>query len=85
MLKIYAYNRRGDVSTAKRGFVVTSDPNFCSLVLVNRGLVLSEGGSMATAEVDIQGPAKQLRCVLDGGEEFQCKIYVVGRRVISLF
>jgi len=73
VLKIHAYNRRGDVSTEKRGFVVTSDPNYCSLVLVNRGLVLSEGGNVATVEVKVQGPATQLRCVLDDGEEFQCK------------
>ena len=72
MLKIHAYNRRADVSTVKRGFVVTSDPNYCSLVLVNRGVVLSEDGSTATVEVKVQGPARQLSCMLDNGEPFQC-------------
>ena len=72
MLKIHAYNRRADVSTAKRGFVVISDPDYCSLVLVNRGVVLSEDGSTATVEVKVQGPARQLSCMLDNGEPFQC-------------
>ena len=73
MLKVHAFNRREDVSTIKRGFVISSDPYYCSLILINRGVVLSQNNSIATVEVKVQGPALQLSCVLDGGEEFSCE------------
>ena len=73
VLKIHAYNSRTDVATVKRGFVVNSDPTYCSLVLVNRGVILSEDGTSAVVEVKVYGPATQLSCVLDGGVAFICK------------
>jgi len=73
VLKVHAFNRREDVSTIKRGFVISSDPFYCSLVLINRGVVLSQNNSIATVEVKVQGPARQLSCMLDNGEPFQCK------------
>ena len=73
MLKIYAYNRGADVHTVKRGFVISSNPNYCSLVLINRGVVLSQNSSVATVEVKVHGPAQQISCVLDGGERFMCE------------
>ena len=73
VLKVHAYNRKTDVATVKRGFVVTSDPNYCSLVLVNRGVVVSEDGTSAVVEVAVYGPATQLSCVLDGKIPFTCK------------
>ena len=52
---------------------MTSDPNYCSLVLVNRGVVVSEDGTSAVVEVAVYGPATQLSCVLDGKTPFTCK------------
>ena len=73
MLKIHAYNRGADVRTIKRGFVIASDPSYCSLVLINGGVILSQNGSIATVQVRVQGPVLQLSCALDGGEEFECE------------
>ena len=56
VLKIHAYNRRDDIKTVKRGFVVTSDPNYRSLVLVNEGVMVTESGE-ATVEVKGHGLA----------------------------
>ena len=73
VLKIHAYNRRDDVRTVKRGFVVTSDPDYCSLVLVNEGVRVSESGREAVVEVKGHGPAEGFSCVLDSGEQFSCE------------
>ena len=73
VLKIHAYNRRDDVRTVKRGFVVTSDPNYCSLVLVNEGVRVSESGREAVVKVKSHGPAEGFLCALDNGEQFSCK------------
>ena len=73
VLKVQAFNKKSDVTTVKRGFVINSDPNYCSLVLVNRGVTVSEDGSSVEVEVQLYGPATQLSCVLDGGEAFNCK------------
>ena len=73
ILKVHAYNRRTDVTTVKRGFVVNSDPNYCSLVLVNRGVIISEDGTSAVVQVRVYGPATDLSCQLDGGLPFTCK------------
>ena len=61
------------MTTVKRRFEINSDPNYCSLVLVNRGVIVSEDGSSAEVDVQLYGPATQLSCVLDGGEAFTCK------------
>ena len=61
------------MTTVKRGFVVTSDPNFCSVVLVNRGVTMSVTGARAEVQVRVHGPAELLTCVLDEGETFGCK------------
>ena len=58
VLKIHAYNRRDDARTVKRGFVVTSDPDYCSLVLVNEGVRVSENGREAVVKVKGHGPAE---------------------------
>lgn len=73
VLKIYAYNRKTDVKIVKRGFMVNSDPNYCSLVLINRGVTISEDGTSAVVQVRVFGPATQLSCVLDGEQPFICK------------
>ena len=73
VLKIHAYNRRDDARTIKRGFVVTSDPDYCSLVLVNEGVSVSESGREAVVEVKGHGPAEGFSCVLDSGEQFSCE------------
>ena len=73
VLKIHAYNRKADMITVKRGFVVTSDPNFCSLVLVNRGVTMSASDARAEVEVNVLGPAQQLSCVRDEGVTYTCK------------
>ena len=73
VLKVQAYNRKTDVAFVKRGFVVNSDPNFCSLVLVNRGVTISEDGTRAVVQVRLYGPATYLSCVLDGEFHFICK------------
>ena len=52
---------------------MNSDPNYCSLVLVNRGVILSEDGSSAVVQVRRRGPATDLSCELDGGIPFICK------------
>ena len=61
------------MNTVKRGFEINSNPNYCSLVLVNRGVVVSEDASSAEIEVQLYGPATQLSCVLDGGEPVTCE------------
>ena len=73
VLKVQAYNRKTDMAFVKRGFVVNSDPNFCSLVLVNRGVTFSGDGTRAVVQVRLYGPAIHLSCVLDGGFPFICK------------
>ena len=73
VLKVHAYNSKTDVATVKRGFVVDSDPTYCSLVLVNRGVTLREDGTSAEVEFKVYGSATQLSCVLDGGVAFTCK------------
>ena len=70
-LKVQAYSRNDVVPTVKRGFVITSDPNYCSLVLVNRGVTVTGNSALITTEV--YGPATQLSCTLDGGDPFICK------------
>ena len=75
VLKVQAFNRKTDVHTVKRGFEINSDPNYCSLVLVNRGVTVSEDGSSAKIDVQLYGPATQLSCVLNGGDTFACKLY----------
>ena len=73
VLKVQAFNRKTDVTTVKRGFEINSDPNYCSLVLVNRGVTVSGDSSSAEVEVQLYGPATQLSCVLDKGMAFTCK------------
>ena len=73
VLKIHAYNRQDDSRTVKRGFVVTSDPDYCSLVLVNEGVRVSENGREAVVKVKGHGPAEGFSCVLDSGEQFSCE------------
>ena len=73
VLKVQAYNRKTDVAFVKRGFVVNFDPNFCSLVLVNRGVTISGDGTRAVVQVRLYGPAIHLSCVLDEGFPFICK------------
>ena len=73
ILRIHAHNSKADKITVRRGVVVTSDPTFCSLVLINRGVVLGEDGSSATVEFKAHGPPVQHSCVLDNGEIFDCK------------
>ena len=53
--------------------MINSDPNYCSVVLVNRGVTVSEDSSSAEVEVQLYGPATQLSCILDGEEAFSCK------------
>ena len=53
--------------------MINFDPNYCSLVLVNRGVTVSEDGSSVEVDVQLYGPTTQLSCVLDGGEAFNCK------------
>ena len=79
VLKIHAYNRLGDVGTVKRGFVVTSDPNYCRVVLINRGVISNENGTEVTVEFKGYGPAEQYQCVLDSGQEFDCEYSVCHR------
>ena len=52
---------------------MTSDPNFCSVVLVNRGVTVSVTGARAEVQVRVHGPAELLSCVLDEGETYGCK------------
>ena len=70
-LKVQAYSRNAVVPTVKRGFVITPDPNYCSLVLVNRGVTVT--GNNALIITELYGPATQLSCTLDGGDPFICK------------
>ena len=62
---------------------MTSDPNFCSLVLVNRGVTMSASGARAEVEVKVHGPAQQLSCVLDEGETFICK-YIIALSLVMM-
>ena len=73
VLKIHAHNRKADVGVVKRGFVVTSDPTYCSLVLINRGVTISESGREVTVEVKGHGTAAGYSCVLDTELEFSCE------------
>ena len=73
VLRVHAFNSRADVRKIKREFVITSNPSYCSAVLINRGVVLSQNSSIATVEVKVYGPALQVSCRLDGGEEFSCE------------
>ena len=62
------------MATVKRVFVVTSDPTYCSLVLVNRGVTVGEDGSSAVVEFQPYGPATEVLCSLDGGDPYICKL-----------
>ena len=74
-LKVHAYNRRVDVATVKRGFVMTSDPTYCSAVLVNRGVTHSEDGGVVV-EFQLYGPATHVLCSLDGGVDGVMRRYL---------
>ena len=74
VLKIHAYNRGTEAAVVKRAFVMTSDPNFCSVVLINRGVVVSENGREATIEVKGHGLANTHTCRLDNEPEFACEL-----------
>ena len=65
------------MATVKRVFVVTSDPSYCSLVLVNRGVTVSEDGSSAVVEFQLYGPATELLCSLDGGNQYVLSVKTV--------
>ena len=54
--------------------MVTSDPNFCSVVLINRGVVVSKNGREATIEVKGHGLANTHTCRLDNEPEFACEL-----------
>ena len=71
VLKVHAYSRNALVPIVKRGFVIASDPNYCSLVLVNRGVTVTGNSALITTQ--LYGPATQLSCTRDGGEPFNCK------------
>ena len=75
VLKIHAYNRGTDAVVVKRAFMMTSDPNFCSVVLINRGVVVSENGREATIEVNSYGLANTYTCRLDNEPEFECELH----------
>ena len=53
--------------------MVTADPSYCSLVLINRGVSISESGKEATVEAKAYGPANTFSCVLDNEQEFNCE------------
>ena len=57
--------------------MVASDSNYCSLVLINRGVIVSESGRDATIEVTGYGLAEEYQCVLDSGQEFDCECHLV--------
>ena len=78
VLKIHAHNRKADLGVVKRGFVVTSDPTYCSLVLINRGVTNSESGRDVTVEVKGHGTAAGYSCVLDTELEFSCEYRIAG-------
>ena len=78
VLKIHAHNRKADLGVVKRGFVVTSDPTYCSLVLINRGVTISESGREVTVEVKGHGTATGYSCVLDTELEFSCEYCTAG-------
>ena len=61
------------MNTVKRGFEINSDPNYCSIVLVNRGVIVNEDDTSAEIDIQLYGPATQLSCMLDRGEAFTCK------------
>ena len=47
------------MNTVKRGFEINSDPNYCSIVLVNRGVIVNEDGNSAEIDIQLYGPATQ--------------------------
>ena len=47
------------MNTVKRGFEINSDPNYCSLVLVNRGVTVNEDDNGAEIDIQLYGPATQ--------------------------
>ena len=53
--------------------VVTSDLDYCSLVLVNEGVRVSENGRAAVVKIKGHRPAEGFSCLLDSGEKFSCE------------
>ena len=72
------------MATVKRVFVVTSDPSYCSLVLVNRGVTVSEDGSSAVVEFQLYGPATEVLCSLNGGSPYVCKCNISSVKIVQL-
>ena len=72
-LRVVATNRHPDTEFTKRRFEITSDPQRCTLYLINRGITVS--GDSATVEFSGRGPANGYHCVLDKIESFECEQY----------
>ena len=71
VLKIIASNSNVDKATARRRFEINTDPAFCTLHLINRGVTIN--GNRATVEFIGTEPAETFLCKVDNQEPFICK------------
>ena len=72
-LRVVATNRHPDKVFIKRKINVTSDPDYCTLHLINGGVTVS--GDTARVEFAGSGPATGYLCRLDKMDPYQCKTH----------
>ena len=70
-LRVVATNRHPDKEFIKGTFRLTSDPDQCTVHLINCGVTVF--GDMASVEFAGRGPATGYQCTFDMMEPYQCK------------
>ena len=71
-LRVVATNRHPDKVFIKRIFETSSDPDRCTVHMINEGVVVA--GDSATVEFTGRGPAKGHHCSLDKMSFYKCEL-----------
>ena len=72
-MRVVAVNTREDRAIVSRQFQVHSDPDYCTMHLVNDGVTVANDN--VTIEFAVVGPAEGVTCQLDGQPPFSCEQY----------
>ena len=70
-MRVVAVNTREDRAIVSRRFQVHSDPDYCTMHLVNEGVTVT--GNNVTVEFAVVGPAEGVTCQLDSQPLFSCE------------
>ena len=70
-MRVAAVNTREDRAIVSRQFQVHSDPDYCTMHLINEGVTVT--GNNVTIEFAVVGPAEGVTCQLDNQPQFSCE------------